>query len=261
MQPLSAQLCTTQSVMKDLHDLGICPGDTVLLHSSLRSMGYVVGGAEAIVTAFLQVLGEQGTLVVPTHTSENSEPSEWQEPPVPESWWQEIRDHTPAFDPTKSKTRQMGAIPEMARTWPGSVRSDHPQTSFAAIGRLASRITANHALDCRLGEQSPLAKLEECNAKVVLLGVDYGSCTASHLAEYRIGRPMVENWFAAVIDGRRQWVTVKDTRIDGDFAELGEPFEAAYKVVKGRVGAATSRVFSVRDAVTFAADWLTNNRR
>ena len=250
----SGPLCTRTSLAQDFRKL-LQPGTTVLLHSSLSSLGYVVGGAQTVIQALLDVLGPEGTLVVPTHTGDNSDPSEWAAPPVPEEWWQPIRDSTPAFDPQLSKTREMGAIPELLRTWPGAKRSDHPQTSFAALGRLAEYVTKGHALDCRLGESSPLARLEEVDAKVVLLGVGYDRCTAFHLAEYRIDSSIVDNSFAAMADGQRQWVSVKDRRINSDdFEEIGQAF--ASREVQGKVGGATPRVFSLREAVEFATTWM-----
>lgn len=58
---------------------------------------WTIGGAEAVILALLRVLGNDGTLMMPTHTSENTEPSYWQHPPVPENWWNTIREHKPAY--------------------------------------------------------------------------------------------------------------------------------------------------------------------
>ncbi len=255
-------LCTQSTLQTSLLALGMQQGDTILLHSSLSKLGFVCGGAETVIRALLSTLGPSGTLVVPTHTSENSDPKDWESPPVPQEWCQAIRDNTPAFDPRVSRTRGMGAIPEMARTWPGALRSDHPQTSFAAIGPNAAVVTAGHALDSMMGDQSPLARLEQVDAKVLLLGVGYDSCTAFHLAEYRVpSSPRVANSFAAFVEGKRQWVTVNDVKVESDdFEQLGADYEAQKSVTRGVVGGAECRLFPMREAVTFAQQWIGEHR-
>jgi hypothetical protein len=148
---------TAASLSADLRALGVGAGDVVLLHASRRNVGFVAGGTQAIVHALLDVLASTGTLVVPTHTPENTDPAMWRKPPVPESWWRVIREQSPGFDPRLTPaSRWMGVLAETVRTWPGAVRSDHPQVSFAAIGGHADDVTADHRLDDALGENSPL---------------------------------------------------------------------------------------------------------
>ena len=144
---------TVQSLGSDLRALGLAAGDTVLVHSSARSLGFVAGGTQAVVQALLDVLGPDGTLVVPTHTPDNTDPADWRNPPVPESWWPAIRSQAPGFDRSRTPSRWMGVIAETVRTWPGALRSDHPQVSFAAVGRHAAAVTGGHQLDDALGEQ------------------------------------------------------------------------------------------------------------
>ncbi|MBB5936579.1 aminoglycoside 3-N-acetyltransferase [Streptomyces zagrosensis] len=241
--------------------MGVRPGETLLVHSSLSSLGWVCGGGPDVVRALLDVLGTDGTLVVPTHTSDNSDPTHWSNPPVPETWWAQIRAAMPAYDPRTTPTFGVGVVPELVRNWPGAVRSSHPQTSFAAVGPRAAAIVEGHALDCRLGERSPLARLEEAGARVLLLGAGYMSCTAFHLAEYRIPAPQVDNAFAVMTPAGRRWMTVREVSITEDrFDELGAAFEQAHPVVRGMVGAAHARLFPLADAVAYAATWLTKHR-
>src|SRR3569833_1910258 len=82
----SRPICTMESLNHDFRALGIREGDTLLVHSSLGSLGWVCGGAEAVVRALLTPLGQEGTLAVPTQTEDNSDPKEWKQPPVPEEW-------------------------------------------------------------------------------------------------------------------------------------------------------------------------------
>jgi aminoglycoside 3-N-acetyltransferase len=253
---------TRESIAEDLGILGLRTGSTVLVHSSLSSLGWVCGGALAVVQALLDALGPQGTLVVPAHTMENSDPELWRNPPVPESWWPVIREHMPAFDPARTPAYGLGVVAEMVRTWPGAVRSNHPHTSFVAVGPAAGSLLADHDLDCQLGERSPLGALYRAGASVLLLGVGFDSCTTFHLAEYRIpDLPLAEFAAATMTPSGRQWVTYTGVEVNSDdFADLGADYEASGAVSTGLVGAAECRLFGVRSAVDFAVGWITGHR-
>ena len=253
---------TRARIGDDLRRLGLGSGDVVLVHASLRSLGWVCGGPVAVVQGLLDVLGPDGTLVVPAYSGENSDPKHWQNPPVPESWWPVIREHMPAFDPAVTRSHSVGVLPETVRTWPGAVRSDHPHTSFAAVGAAAAELMADHKIECQLGEASPLAALERADAKVLLLGTGFDSCTTFHLAEYRVpGLPMFEFGTAIATPAGRQWVSYTDVRINSDdFEALGQAYQEAAPVRAGLVGEADCTLFPVRGAVEFAVGWLRDNR-
>ncbi|WP_405773932.1 aminoglycoside N(3)-acetyltransferase [Streptomyces sp. NBC_00859] len=254
-------LCTRDSLAAELRAIGLRPDDTLLVHSSLRSLGWVCGGAGTVVMALLDTLGAEGTLVVPTHSGDISDPADWGNPPVPEAWWEGIRAAMPAFDARTTPTLGVGVVPETIRNWPGAVRSCHPQTSFAALGPRASAIVDGHALDCRLGERSPLARLEEAGARILLLGAGFDACTAFHLAEYRIPAPRTDTSFAVMTPQGRRWSTVRDTSISADrFDDLGADFERERPVATGTVGAAQTRLFDLADAVAYAEGWLAEHR-
>lgn len=214
---------TRASLAADLRALGVAEGSVLLAHSSLSRLGWVAGGAVAVVQALLDALGPEGTLVVPTHTTGNSEPSHWRNPPVPEAWWPVLREHMPAFDPRVTPARGIGAIPEVARVWPGALRSDHPQMSFAALGPDAGRITRGHVLESGLGDGSPLARVYDLDGHVLLLGVGHARNTPFHLAEYRRPRPRPHRTGAAVQGAAgREWVEFEDIEYDSDdFDALG----------------------------------------
>lgn len=249
---------TRSSLAEDLRRLGIKAGTTVMVHSSLRALGWVCGGPVAVVQALMDVITPEGTLVMPTHSGDLSDPAGWKRPPVPQSWWPTIRQTMPAYDPRTTPTRGMGRVVEVFRTWHGVQRSAHPTTSFAAWGAQAEFVTANHALDYEMGETSPLARVYDLDGWVLLLGVGYDSNTSFHLAEYRMpnqkvirpGAPIIEN-------GQRVWKEFDDIDINDDpFGQMGVEFEESGNVLVGNVGSAESRLLSQRKAVDFALQWL-----
>jgi len=174
-----------ESVANSLRDLGLYPGMTVVVHSSLSALGWVCGGPVSVILALMDVVTTQGTIVMPAFSGDYSDPGRWQNPPVPESWWTIIRRTMPAFDARYTPTRGVGLIPEVFRKFPGVQRSNHPSVSFSAWGKHSAGIIEHHTLENSLGENSPLGRIYELDGWVLLLGVGYDRNTSFHLAEYR----------------------------------------------------------------------------
>ena len=263
----SARPATVDSIGDDLARLGVEPGMTLLVHSSLSAIGWVSGGPVAVIQALEAVLGPSGTLVMPTHSTGLTEPRNWQNPPVPEDWWPIFRDTAPAYDPDLTPTRSMGAIAETFRRQRGVVRSGHPHSSFAAWGPHAEAVTRDHALEFGMGEGSPLARLYDLGGHVLLLGVGHGNNSSLHLAEYRGEYPWktVEKEGAPItVDGKRQWVEFDELDlVSDDFPALGEAFEAGAAdgvLRRGRIGLAESRLMRQRPLVDFAVEWMAAHR-
>ena len=254
---------TRSSLAGELRRLGLLEGGVAIVHVSMSRMGWVCGGPLAVAQALLDAVGSSGTIVVPTQTTGNSDPSEWSNPPIPAAWWPTVRDHMPTFDPHVTPPSGMGSVAEVVRSWPTARRSAHPQTSFAAVGPHADVIVAEHALDSGLGERSPLARLYDLDASILLLGAGHTTNTSLHLAEYRVPVPRRHESAAAVMtaDGRR-WASYEDVKTDSaDFEALGADFDATGRVVHGRVGSAAARLMRHHDAVDFAVNWMPLHRR
>jgi aminoglycoside 3-N-acetyltransferase len=156
---------TQQDIVAGIRSLGVQPGDLVLAHTSLKSFGRVDGGAETVAKALIESVSPSGTIVVPTFNY-----------------------GTLPYDPTTTPSLT-GAVTEAFWRLPGAMRSRHPTHSFAAMGPLAAEIVANHADDQTLGRGSPLAKIQQRDGWVLLIGCDHRASTMIHLAEESMNVP------------------------------------------------------------------------
>ncbi|MBQ3135653.1 MAG: AAC(3) family N-acetyltransferase [Oscillospiraceae bacterium] len=173
---------TKQDIKNTLTQLGIKEGDTVVFHSSLKSMGTVEGGARTVIDAFLEQVGPEGTVSVPTLLGESYS--------IAFDIWE--RDTTPS---------EVGYITEVFRTMPGTLRSDNPTHSLAARGKLAHALTCEHdGYGPRPGafgpwafsHSSPWQKLYDYDGKIVWVGTSTLTGTHRHLAEYVAAEKVVE---------------------------------------------------------------------
>lgn len=253
---------TVNTIYQDLMKLDIKESDTLLVHSSLSSLGWVCGGEQAVIIALMKAVGDNGTIVMPAHSGDWSDPAEWENPPVPKEWLQTIYKNMPAFEPKITPTRGMGRIAELFRTFPGTIRSNNPQVSFCANGKFASNIVENHPLTPQLGIDSPLGKLYHLKAKVLLLGVGYDSCTSFHLAESLLKEMPKQHMGTAMLEqGERVWKWFDDYEYcSDDFVLLGKSFEKDHMVQNVRVGMAECKLFDMKDGVDYAKTWLIKHR-
>ena len=255
---------TVTSLAEQLRACGLAEGQTVLVHLAMSKLGWIIGGAEAVILALLTAVGDSGTIMMVTNNPNNTDPFEWEHPPVPEEWWQTIRDHTPAYNPLTTPSTGMGVVPELFRTWPGAVRSTHPAFSLAALGPRAEYLVADHDLSEDSGDRSPLGKLYELDGHVLLLGVNHGNNTSLHLAEFRAdypGKRNVRSGTAMLGNGRREWVACETQEGNPeDFVEIGAAFHAAHNIVVQRINGAEVRFFRQRLVVDFAVEWMEQHR-
>jgi aminoglycoside 3-N-acetyltransferase len=250
---------TCASLAEDLRRLGLKPGMAVLAHTSMSALGWVNGGPVAVIQALMDALTPEGTLMMPSHSGDLSDPINWSNPPVPAEWHQTIRETMPAYDPRITPTRGLGRVAELFRTFPDVVRSGHPCVSFAAWGAQARFLTEKHPLNWSLGEDSPLARLYDLDGYVLLLGAKHDSNTSIHLAQYRVEGvfPPIKQGAPIMQDDQRRWVEYQDIELETDgFEEIGKSFQADGGIISGQVGSTESQLMRQRALVDYAVEWI-----
>jgi aminoglycoside 3-N-acetyltransferase len=249
---------TRARLVDDLRALGVRAGEVLLLHAGLSRLGWVLGAERTLLEAVLEVLGAEGTLVSPCFSPDLSDPRYWENPPVPESWWETIRAEMPAFDPVRTSTRTLGRTAEAFRSWPGVVRGDHPMSSFAALGPRAEELVGDPPLSVPFGDAGPLGRLARAGARSLLAGSGYDACTTFHLGESRLeGYPTLREGVPRLVDGERRWVEFESLDYSSaGFADLGAAYEATGEVLVGPLGQGEGRILTISRAADFALSWL-----
>jgi aminoglycoside 3-N-acetyltransferase len=163
-------------IVRDLQALGLQAGDSVLVHSSLKSIGHVDGGPDTVIDALLEVLGKTGTLLMPSFQNG----SEFY-----------LCDRGCKFD-VRNSPSELGIITETFRKRLGVIRSLNPTHCTAGLGTEAAKLLAGHE-NCKVscGKGSPYHKICESGGKILLLGVTHGSNTTLHFVENTNGAPTV----------------------------------------------------------------------
>lgn len=228
---MSGATVPVESLSRDLRALGLGAGSAVLVHSSLRAVGHVEGGADGLVDAVLRVIGPEGTLVAPTFTY-----------------------RSPRFDPAATPGRT-GAVGEALRVRRDAIRSLHPFYSVAAAGPLAAELCRGHELLPGTGIDSPLDRLAAHGGLVLLVGVGHESNTTIHVGEFHAAASYVDIPFDPTWPSAAEVVTpeglmlVSYDRFAGcsrAFGVLEPRLRARGAVVDGLLGMARAQVVAGR---------------
>jgi len=223
-------------IAAQLRALGVEAGDVLLLHCSFRAVRPVEDGPAGLLAALRDALGPEGTLVMPSWTGDDES----------------------LFDPaTTPAAADLGIVAETFRRQPGVLRSDHP-FAFAAEGPAAARLLADPLCLPPHQPESPIGRLWEMNAQVLLLGVGHDANTSLHLAEILAGVPYrVPHHCTVLRDGRPQRIAYgENDHCCARFALADGWLRAAGLQAEGRVGRAWARLARARDIVALAREQL-----
>jgi aminoglycoside 3-N-acetyltransferase len=260
---------TRSHLAADLRRLGVQEGGITMVHTRMSAIGWVVGGSETVVRALLDALGPEGTLMAyaswaehvyrPTERASEHRDAYLEEPPV--------------FDvATGEVDREYGRIPERVRTWPGALRSAHPEAGVVAVGPRAKWLTEAHPADDAYGRDSPFARLVEAGGEVLLLGAPLDTVTLLHHAEAIAEAPgkrtvtylvvvaergrAVERTFTDIDTGAEVFPYETLGLDDDPFAVIARAALTAGIGVRGQVGQAESHLFPAPDLTSFAVSWI-----
>lgn len=236
-------------IIRDLNQIGVNKGDHVGLGLSFKSIGHVMGGPEAFIDALLEVVGSEGTIMIPTYTrfyhlsSINS---------INKNYVFDYRS-TPAYT---------GLVPETLRIREDSIRSKHPTNSISAIGKYAEYLTENHNDKSRA--YMPYSKLAEINGKILCIGIGDNLIGIRHEAQDLAGLLKIVPFrygakYKDENDGTKIFVR-KD--IGGCIKKLPELVPILRKkglVNDGKIGMANSLLIPAKESLEIMTDLLKNN--
>jgi len=239
---------TKEDIKRGLRQLGLKRGDVIGVHSSLSSFGYVEGGADAVIDALLETVGEKGTIVMPTYSTnrENVERTQ-REIELGVTWKSKILPYDPKETPCWT-----GRIPETFRKRKGVVRSLNPTHSLAALGPKANELVQGWN------------KLLQADGYILLLGVDLSCCSAMHLAEEQVQLPphileKIESPPKPLEDygpdlGWPEWDIGYGPY--PDFAKMEEPCKEHGVMKTVKIGEATVKLLRLRELIDLYAESL-----
>lgn len=176
-------------LVEALRALGVRRGDDMLVHSSLRGLGVVQGGADAVARGLLETVGESGTVLVPAY-------------PFTGTMLEHLRRGGIALD-SRTTPSTMGRVSEVLRCRADSHRSLHPTHSIAAVGPRAEWYCADHAGSVTpCGPGSPFARLIEREGWIIALGSPIGKITSYHRIEDTVASFPVDVYLHQEFDAR-----------------------------------------------------------
>ena len=235
--------------------LGVEPGDTVMLHASVRAVGPIAGGPDQIHLALKDALTDQGTLMMYAGCPDGyDDVGRGHLTPVDE---RALIDKQPPFDAYSAKAaRDNGALVEFFRSFPGSRVNNHP-ARFVVWGRHAEHLISEQPWDFAFGHGSALERFLELDGKIVLLGCDHDNVTFLHYAEHIIdlpGKRIAHVEVPWLENGERVWREMAEVDTSSAGAHPGWPDRFFAQIVNAYLSRTRNRGGRVGDAYTFLVD-------
>lgn len=241
---------TKTDLIKYISSLGIKPEDTLLIHSSMKSIGNVENGADTVLDAFIEYM-KPGLLIFPTHT------------------WEQINDECQTFIPLTDHSC-VGILSNLFLKRPGVVRSWHPTHSVAALGKDAIAYTkGEEKWDTPCSRGGCWGKLYDRKAKILFLGCSMKRNTFLHGVEEWNHIPMrltdiYQNLKIITPDGReinrpsyRHYSPVGD--ISANYDKMEAPFIYKGIAKKGLIGDAVSILCDAVEMADLTTSFLQRN--
>lgn len=235
--------------------LGVSPGDTVMVHASVRAVGPIAGGADQIHLALKDALTADGTLMMYASCAEGYDDiGRGHLSPADE---RALIDKQPPFDAkTTRAARDNGALVELFRTYPGSLVNDHV-ARFVVWGKNAGHLISHQPWDFAFGRGSALERFVELNGKILLINCDHDNVTLLHYAEHIVEIPdkRIAVFDVPVLEnGVRVWKEMRevDTSSAGGHASWPDRFFA--HIVNGYLSRTRNRGGRVGHAHCFLLD-------
>ena len=244
-----------QELANGFRDLGITPGDTIMVHASVRAVGEVAGGPDQIHLALEDALGPEGTLMM--YASCPAYYDEVGRGHLSASREREVIEKLPAFDPfTARADRDNGALVELLRTYPGSSVNAHV-ARFVVRGRHASHLISTQPWNYAFGHDSALERFVRLDGKILLIGCDHDTVTFLHYVEHiaRIPGKRVARFKVPVDEnGRRVWRDMEEFDTSDEGAHANWPHRFFATIVDAYLTRTNNTGARVGDAPCFLLD-------
>ncbi|MBE5876801.1 MAG: AAC(3) family N-acetyltransferase [Lachnospiraceae bacterium] len=246
---------TRETLVEDIRRLGVAKDDILLVHSSMKAIGEVDGGADTVLDALTEAVCD-GMLILPTHT------------------WSVMSNEYPIYDPEKEPAC-VGILPNLFRKREGVMRSLHPTHSVAAYSKnqklLQEFISGEEQFSTPCPRQGCYGKLYDLNAKVLMLGVGLNRYTYLH---------GVEEWFGIEERLEKEALSLQIKLPSGEllpvsmhkhfkpnnisvseyYIKMEKPFVQAGALKKGRIGDAQSMLLLARQTADITTEYLRKDK-
>lgn len=222
---------TKNDILKALKALGLHSKSKVEVHASLSTFGFIVNKQYDVIDALIDTITE-GVIIMPAHTSEMTNPRDWENPPVPKEWIPIIEDNRKPFDPQVFMPERIGIIAKTFLLYPEVKRTLHPEVSLSVYNKTNDPHWLNHGFDDR-ELIHPLYKLKEEKGHILMMGTDFYTCSSIHLSEFMSEYATIDEYeYKIKVDNKIIKKTITTKYFDDDdinFKAISETYIKQYK--------------------------------